>query len=217
MYQAQSTVSKAEPYRCTWSGAMVRPAVGVSHTSISFTLYFCLPFPSSFLLLQIPDAVPYVSDMAYLRNQHVLLTVKKKGGQVLGQAEVPLWPGWSFLRHPVTLDSLTLAEVLQHPFLSEVYASHCEREHSPENLEFYRAVQQFKDDAALAASRQLQGEGKSDADGSGAFDIAEESQLIFEKYIAPTASKMVNLSSKSIATTKVSSPQAVILPSRHGP
>ncbi len=49
-----------------------------------------LRFRCRLLLLQIPDVAPFISDPYFLKSEHVLLTIKRKNGQVLALASVPL-------------------------------------------------------------------------------------------------------------------------------
>lgn len=90
----------------------------------------------------IPVVVPFVADMSWLRDQHVLLAVRHKSGAVVAQAE--LWLKTAAGSGRIPSDELTLDHVLADPDLMQAFEDTIIREYAAENLEFYRAVERFR-------------------------------------------------------------------------
>lgn len=101
---------------------------------------------------QIPDINPYVADAKWLQGQHLLATIRRRAGTLVGHAEIPLADAFTMMTHPLGSGELTLAVVLEHPLLAKAFKAHVHRELSSENLEFFRAVQSFKQDATSGIS-----------------------------------------------------------------
>ncbi len=56
----------------------------------------------------IPDVTPVVHDTRWLTEQSLLLTVRRAGGQLVGQAELPLAPAARYVTDPIDIEQLTL-------------------------------------------------------------------------------------------------------------
>jgi hypothetical protein len=92
----------------------------------------------------VPEILPYISDPHYLKSEHLLLTVKRKGGQVAGYADLSLLDAFHYLTSPIVIDQLSLSTVIDHPVLSRVWSAHCTREMTNDNLAFFKATRAFQ-------------------------------------------------------------------------
>ena len=74
----------------------------------------------------------------------MLLTLKSKSGQLIGQADVSLTDAYNHMAYPVTVDSMNLVTALDHPVLAPMWEAHVNKELSAENTAFYRAARAFQ-------------------------------------------------------------------------
>jgi hypothetical protein len=121
---------------------------------------------------QVPDVLPCMSDTRWLQGQHLLVTLRNKGGQAsfilvtrtlwsfadfvrfcnqfLGHSDISLSDAYNNMAYPVTADSMNLVTVLDHPVLSLMWDAHVQKEMSGENTAFYRAARAFQSWAVLS-------------------------------------------------------------------
>eukprot|EP01138_Halocafeteria_seosinensis_P012793 gb/GECG01013069.1/.p1 GENE.gb/GECG01013069.1/~~gb/GECG01013069.1/.p1 ORF type:complete len:1900 (+),score=251.56 gb/GECG01013069.1/:1-5700(+) len=132
----------------------------------------------------LPDLQPIALDPDWLGQQDLLVTLQSRRGQVLGYGEIPLLSSFLFLvAPPPPSTEITLSVILAHPFLLNAFRVHLEHEHALENLQFYQAIEHYKREAILAASK-----------GNLGWMISMMEDIL-QTYVLKDSPCMVNLSS----------------------
>jgi len=91
----------------------------------------------------LPAMQPVHVDPDYLRHQHIVVAVRTRKGQLVGQAELPLASVFGSGTDDVPPGELTLSKVLERPALLRAFAAHVRKERSGENIDFWLEVQDF--------------------------------------------------------------------------
>jgi hypothetical protein len=127
----------------------------------------------------VPDVFPIVADPKWLQGQHLLLTVRKKTGQLVGQAELSLTDAYMRMSAPPDVERCTLASALDNPLLARAFQTHLEVEHNGENLSFFRAVAAFKEDVTRSVMEPA--------------EICSRAAPVMDTFVGSSAPSMVNL------------------------
>lgn len=140
----------------------------------------------------IPDMSPLLPDARWLQHQALHFAVRRKGGMLVGQAEVCLRDAYACMQREIPLapDALSLSSIFSHPILSKAFAVYLAAQRSDESLHFYRAY---------VAYQELTAVGGVLAPAEVRFAAAS---VIAETFLWPSAARMVNVPGAVIGNLK---------------
>lgn len=89
----------------------------------------------------IPDMIANLPEPRWLQDQCIIATLRRKGGAMVGQAEISLKDAYLCMERelPLGVQGLTLNAVLEHPVLSSMFAHYTVSKLASESLDCYRA------------------------------------------------------------------------------
>ena len=162
----------------------------------------------------IPDCVPVIAEPGYVASEHLLLTVRKKNGALVGHSELSLRDAYHMAMYPDKgYEDVSLHGVLDNPVMRKAFQAFCDRELSRENVDFYLAVAQWSENVLKSSCKlsiSVEGvlAGREDefvaqsAVRSHVDRIKKEAEDIYASYLDEKGDHMVNLPSRSFARLK---------------
>jgi hypothetical protein len=95
----------------------------------------------------IPDMVAALPDPKWLAGQVLRISLKRRGGTLIGQADVSLRDAFlcSEAELPLAPEALTLHAVMEHPVLAGMFGAFTASNLSSESLDFYRSHLAFQE------------------------------------------------------------------------
>jgi len=162
----------------------------------------------------IPECVPVIAEPGYVASEHLLLTVRKKNGALVGHSELSLRDAYHMAMYPDKgYEDVSLHGVLDNPVMRKAFQAFCDRELSRENVDFYLAAAMWSENVLKSSCKlsiSVEGvlAGREDefvaqsAVRSHVDRIKKEAEDIYAEFLDDKAEHMVNLPSRSFARLK---------------
>ena len=164
----------------------------------------------------VPDVSPVISDPGHVASEHILLTVRKKSGALVGHSELSLRDAYHIAVFPDKgYEDVSLHGVLNNPVMRKAFQAFCDRERSRENVDFYLQAGEWLEDMlktnsrlatdveAVAAGRLDEMAAQSNVRAEVA-RIQKGAEALYAEFVDDSAERMVNLPSKYFSRLKKS-------------